>query len=234
MNDQVRESARHAGSILPTTEVEEAFWEEGWVRVAGLDEAGRGPWAGPVYAGAVILPHDAAKLAALRDVHVRDSKTLTPQQRERSFATICDAASAVGIGYADVDEIDTLGIVPATQLAMQRALKVLEVAPQALILDNLTLPLLRLPQKGFPRADATSLSVAAASIVAKVSRDRWMIETAETTFPGYGFAQHKGYGTPQHREALDRLGVCPLHRRSFRPIAERLAPPSDSAPLPGL
>lgn len=209
-----------SGPIYPTTEVEEAFWREGLRHVAGLDEAGRGPWAGPVYAAAVILPPDPSRLATLRNV--RDSKTLSAAQRERCFDDIARAALAVGVGCAEVEEIDALGIVPATRAAMRRALAALEVQSEALILDAITLHSVPLPQKAFARADVTSLSVAAAGIVAKVSRDRWMIEAAETAFPGYGFARHKGYGTPQHQAALDRLGVCPLHRRSFRPIASRL------------
>jgi ribonuclease HII len=106
---------------------------------------------------------------------------------------------------------------------MTRALDAMDLAPEALILDALTLPDVALPQRGFPRADAHSLSVAAASIVAKVSRDRWMVDTAEVDHPGYGFARHKGYGTRQHRAALQQLGVCAIHRRSFKPVAARLA-----------
>jgi ribonuclease HII len=159
---------------------------------------------------------------ALSDV--RDSKMLSPARRQRNYDCVMSSARAVGVGRAEVAEIDQLGIVPATRLAMQRALAQLRVAPEALILDALTLPQVALPQQAFPKADMLCLSVAAASIIAKVVRDRYMVESAEATYPGYGFAQHKGYGTPQHRDALDRLGVCPLHRRSFRPIAERLGP----------
>ena len=138
------------------------------------------------------------------------------------MACIADVALAVGVGRGEQAEIDALGIVPATRLAMRRALDALSVAPEALVIDALTLPDVDLPQDAFPYADARSLSVAAAGIVAKVSRDRWMVEVADVMFPGYGFAQHKGYGTRQHREALDRLGVCDIHRTSFRPIAERM------------
>lgn len=217
----------------PTVEVEATFWQRGLAHVAGLDEAGRGPWAGPVYAAAVILPNDTTRIASLHGV--RDSKTLSANQRARLIEAIRATAVSVGVGRAEVEEIDTLGIVPATYLAMERALSDLAVDAEALIIDALTLPHTPLPQTGFPCADAISLSVSAAGIVAKVTRDRWMVETAEAQFPGYGFAQHKGYGTRQHREALDRLGVCPLHRRTFRPIAERLgaAPPAPDA-LPGL
>ena len=204
----------------PTTEAEARFWTQGLLRVAGVDEAGRGTWAGPVYAAAVILPQDADALVALAGV--RDSKTLSAARREALMDCIADVALAVGVGRGEQAEIDALGIVPATRLAMRRALGGLSVAPDALVIDALTLPDVDLPQDAFPYADARSLSVAAAGIVAKVSRDRWMVDVADVSFPGYGFAQHKGYGTRQHREALDRLGVCAIHRKTFRPIAERL------------
>lgn len=204
----------------PTIEAEERFWRQGLVTVAGLDEAGRGPWAGPVWAGAVVLPEMVGIPESL--VGVRDSKVLTMQRREVLVERIRDVALAVGDGSASAGEIDALGIVSATRLAMQRAIEALGVMPQALILDAITLPHVALPQDSFPRADARSITVAAASIIAKVLRDRWMVEHAEVQYPGYGFAQHKGYGTRQHQEALDRLGVCPLHRRSFQPIASRL------------
>jgi len=204
----------------PTIEAEERFWRQGLVTVAGLDEAGRGPWAGPVWAGAVVLPEMVGIPESL--VGVRDSKVLTMQRREVLVERIRDVALAVGDGSASAGEIDALGIVSATRLAMQRAIEALGMMPQALILDAITLPHVALPQDSFPRADARSITVAAASIIAKVLRDRWMVEHAEVQYPGYGFAQHKGYGTRQHQEALDRLGVCPLHRRSFQPIASRL------------
>jgi ribonuclease HII len=203
---------------LPTLEAEERFWAQGMQRVAGLDEAGRGAWAGPVVAAAVILPCGDGVHAVLTGV--RDSKKLSPLARERLAVRIREVALAVGVGRGEQQEIDALGIVPATRLAMQRALAALPVAPEALVIDALRLPGVDLPQDAFPYADARSLSVAAASIIAKVSRDRWMLEVAEVDFPDYGFAQHKGYGTRQHQAALNRLGVCPIHRLSFRPVAE--------------
>ena len=212
-------AAIHGG--VPTIEAEQALWQQGFIRVAGLDEVGRGPWAGPVYAAAVVLPNCPDDLEILSGV--RDSKRLSAKRRELLSEQIVGVALALGIGAADVDEVDALGIVPATRLAMRRALARLDAPPQALILDAIRLPHVPLPQCAFPRADASCLSVAAASIVAKVARDHWMIEIAEAEYPGYGFAQHKGYGTRQHQAALDHLGVCPLHRRSFRPIAMRLA-----------
>ena len=211
---------RKSSRVCPTTEAEARFWMRGLIRVAGLDEAGRGAWAGPVYAAAVILPQDAEALASLDGV--RDSKQLSPSQREILAIRIADVALTVGVGRGEQAEIDTLGIVPATRLAMRRALHALSAAPQALVIDALTLPGVDLPQDAFPYADLRSLSVAAAGIVAKVSRDLWMVDVADVEFPGYGFAQHKGYGTRQHQEALGRLGICPIHRTSFRPIAVRV------------
>ncbi len=207
--------------FVPTTEVEAAFWARGLLHVAGLDEAGRGAWAGPVTAAAVVLPRELDKLERLSEI--RDSKTLSPQRREEFMALVANVALAVGVGWADAREIDNLGIVPATRLAMARAVAALPTAPEALVIDALTLPELTQPQEAFPYADARCLSVAAAGIVAKVSRDRWMVERAEVEFPGYGFASHKGYGTPQHRQALSILNACNIHRRSFRPIAARIA-----------
>ena len=212
--------------MIPDVGEETAFWQRGLYQVAGLDEAGRGPWAGPVYAAAVILPQRMDVLEALQEV--RDSKVLSPRRRVACFDRIMAVAVAVGVGFASAGEIDALGILPATRLAMHRALRGLGVTPDALIIDALALPDAPQPQRFFPRADARSLSVASASIIAKVTRDRWMAQVAEPWFPGYGFARHKGYGTPQHREALKRLGPCPLHRASFRPIAELYA----RSPLP--
>jgi len=206
---------------LPTLDAEARFWARGIQRVAGLDEAGRGAWAGPVVAAAVILPRGDGVSAALDGV--RDSKQMSPAARERLAARIFDVALAVGVGRGEQQEIDALGIVPATRLAMQRALAALAVAPEALVIDALRLPGVNLPQDVFPYADARSLSVAAASIIAKVTRDHWMADVAEADFPGYGFAQHKGYGTKQHQEALVRLGICPLHRLTFRPVTSCLS-----------
>jgi ribonuclease HII len=205
----------------PTVETESGFWEQGLLHVAGVDEAGRGAWAGPVYAAAVILPRDDGLLASLGEV--RDSKRLRFKQREAQFALITEVAVSLGVGRATAEEIDQVGIVPATRLAMARAIGALNPACQALVIDALSLPEIDLPQAYFPYADARCLSVAAAGIVAKVSRDRWMMEEAEVHFAGYGFVRNKGYGTPEHREALASLGVCSIHRRTFQPIAERLA-----------
>ena len=206
--------------IYPTLQTEARWWAKGILDIAGVDEAGRGPWAGPVYAAAVILPPGDGTLDAMEGV--RDSKTLSARQRDALAERIYTEALAVAVGRATAAEVDARGIVAATRLAMSRALRSLARAPQALIIDALGLPAVNLPQEHFPYADKHCLSVAAAGIIAKVARDRWMVRVAERRFPGYGFAQHKGYGTPQHREALNRLGVCDIHRRSFRPIALRI------------
>jgi ribonuclease HII len=195
---------------------EQKLWQRGFRRLAGLDEAGRGAWAGPVVAGAVVLPDD--RLTLERDLaQVRDSKTLTPIQRETLYGQILQVALAVGVGVVPPERIDSLGIVPATRLAMQRAVARLSPGPDYLLIDYLRLADLPLPQRSLAKGDAQVLTIAAASIVAKVSRDRLMVKW-DAQYPGYGFGQHKGYGTPQHRAALVELGACSLHRRSFAPV----------------
>ena len=183
----------------------------GALKVAGVDEAGRGAWAGPVAVGAVILPFDAQSRA------YRDSKTLTPKSRERLTLEIQREAVAWSLEFAESVEVDEFGVLNATKRAALRALSRLEPAPDALVTDYLKLET-RLPFLAPPRADGSSYSVAAASIIAKTARDARMREL-EVAFPGYGFGAHKGYGAQTHREALERLGPCPEHRRSFRPIA---------------
>lgn len=209
----------------PTLVEEAAFWRRGYRYVAGLDEAGRGAWAGPVVAAAVILPPDSESLRR-QLAGVRDSKMLTPAEREALFPEIMRIALAVGIGMAGPEEIDAVGIVPATRMAMVRALEALAVPPEALIVDALALPV-PLPQRVRVQADARCLSVAAASIVAKVTRDRWMAEM-DRRYPGYGFAEHKGYGTPAHRRALQAHGPSPIHRRSFAPVGSLSLPIGDA------
>lgn len=203
---------------MPDLSEELALLAAGHVRVAGVDEAGRGAWAGPVCAAAVVLPLQLPDLCErLKDV--RDSKQLTPLQRERLLPVVMEIAEAVGVGWATPAEVDALGVVSATRQAMVHAVSGLQEAADVALIDHLEVPELELPQRAFPKADARCLSVAAASIVAKVERDRLMI-ALEEDFPGYGFAQHKGYGTATHREALSRLGPSPLHRMSWRPLRE--------------
>jgi len=194
-----------------------ALWEAGRQAVAGVDEAGRGALAGPVVAAAVILSSHPDALAPLVG-RVDDSKRLTPRQRELLYGEVTARALAVGVGRCEASEIDRLGIVPATRRAMSLALAALSLRPDYVLIDYLTLPDLTCPQRGIPHGDALSLSIAAASIIAKVTRDRWMVEQARV-YGGYGFDLHKGYGTASHREALERLGPCTQHRLSFAPLA---------------
>jgi ribonuclease HII len=153
---------------------------------------------------------------------VRDSKLLSPAQREALYPIICQAGVAWGVGQASHAEIDTLGIVPATRLTMMRAVQALPVPPDALLIDAVQLPDLPLPQRVLYHADALCVSVAAASILAKVTRDRLMVEL-DALYPGYHFARNKGYGVAAHRQALARLGPSPIHRRTYRPVAEHIA-----------
>ena len=199
----------------PGLDHERKFARSGRSAIAGIDEAGRGAWAGPVVAAAVIL--NLAKAWSLRKV--TDSKLLSPRQRERLYPEIVEASRAYGIGLADSIEVDAIGVVPATRLAMRRAMDALSIQPDALIIDAVRLREVDLPQSAFNFADSISLSVAAASILAKVARDRMMVELA-AVFPGYGFERHKGYGTRAHREALEALGACGAHRKTFRPVRE--------------
>lgn len=202
--------------IMPSLAYETPRWEAGYRRVAGLDEAGRGAWAGPVVAAAVVLPPGDRELPEhLRGV--RDSKQLSPKQREALLEVICACAVAVGVGAVSPDEIDRLGIVPATRRAMVLALEAISPPADYLLIDHLPLVEVALPQYSLPKGDALVLSIAAASIVAKVSRDRMMVEL-EGRLPGYGFARHKGYGTAQHQAALEALGPSPVHRLSFAPL----------------
>ncbi len=195
---------------------ETALWAEGYTRIAGLDEAGRGAWAGPVVAAAVVLPADRLACAPLLGA-VHDSKQLTPEQRARLFLVIQEIAVGVGVGIVPASVIDQVGIVPATRQAMCQALEALFPPPDHLLIDALRLLQVPLPQQAMAHGDAISLSIAAASVVAKVTRDRILVEL-DGQYPGYGFARHKGYGTALHRAALARLGPCPEHRGSFRPI----------------
>jgi ribonuclease HII len=183
-------------------------WRGGVSRVAGLDEAGRGPLAGPVVAAAVILdPERRVKKLA-------DSKLLTAERREELFGQIHERAVAVGVGIVDHVTIDRINILQATRLAMAQAIAALSVVPDLVITDFVTLTSLPCPQKNLVDGDARCATVAAASIVAKVTRDRLMLE-ADKQFPEYGFAKHKGYATADHLAALDRHGACAIHRRSF-------------------
>ena len=197
----------------PDLTFEQELWHQGILCVAGLDEAGRGALAGPVYAAGVVLPPDSDRIA--QDLEgVRDSKQLSPKQRERLAPIIQSLALAWSVGWAEAAEVDQVGIAPATRLAFCRALEGLRMPAEHLLLDYFLLPEVELAQTALVKGDQRSLSIACASILAKTARDARMREE-EVHFPGYGFAQNKGYGTAKHRAALELLGTCPLHRRSF-------------------
>lgn len=202
----------------PSLAHERRLWRQGYRHVAGLDEAGRGAWAGPVVAAAVILPPDDPAL--LQELSgVRDSKMLSAARREVLWEIVKEQALAWGVGVVPPSEIDATGIVPATRKAMILALQSLSPSADYLLIDYLSLPGVLPPQHSLPKGDAQVLSIAAASILAKVSRDRMMVEL-EKDLPGYGFARHKGYGTAQHRSALAQLGPSGVHRMSFAPLRE--------------
>lgn len=207
---------------MPDLEFEIPLWNSGLFRVVGLDEAGRGAWAGPVSAGAVMLPPDPEILHRLE--RVRDSKLMTARQRAAQAERIQCEAAAWGVGMAGQDEIDRLGIIRATRLAMQRALEAAGFQPDHLLVDALRLPDLHCPQTPIIKGDQRCLSIAAASVLAKTARDRWMTAQDEY-YPGYGFARHKGYGTAQHQQALKDLGLCRLHRCSYAPLRALLPTP---------
>jgi len=223
----------------PHYENEATFAARGFVAIAGLDEVGRGTLAGPVVAAAAVLPAgqpgDWARL-------INDSKQLSPTQRAEVYGFLTELCLTYGTGACDAADIDQIGIVAATRLAMARALEMLDPAPDCLLIDALDLPSVSLPQLAVIKGDAISLSIAAASIIAKVTRDRLMTTVFEERFPGYGFAEHKGYGTAGHLAALYRLGPSDAHRLSFAPVRDALgarqaakrpaAPPPLSAVVP--
>ena len=195
---------------FPTLEFERDLWNDGFPRIAGIDEAGRGAWAGPVAAAAVILPANPSLTLTLN--RVRDSKLMTPLARETWAPRIKESALDWGIGFASAEEIDMLGILTATKLAATRALE--NLLPDYLITDYLIFSEIDLPQTALVKGDQRSLSAAAASVLAKTTRDALM-RTMDGQYPGYGFARHKGYGTRLHQEAIRILGRCEIHRKSF-------------------
>jgi len=202
----------------PSLDEELKLWSAGFTRIAGLDEAGRGAWAGPVVAGAVVLPADAA--IAQRLEGVADSKQVPKAKREALYGTIMQEAAAVGVGVVHAVRIDAVGIVAATRQAMQQAIQQLLLPPDFLLIDYLRLPYLATPQRALTKGDCRVLSIAAASIVAKVTRDRLMVELAGR-YHQYGFERNKGYGTAVHSLALAHHGPCAEHRRSFEPVRGR-------------
>lgn len=200
----------------PSFRYERAAVRHGARLVAGVDEAGRGPLAGPVVAAAVILP-DGYKLPGLND-----SKQLTAEQREVFFQTLTtDATVRFGVGIVDSEWIDRINILQATHRAMAEALRRLPVQPDHVLVDGLPVKSLTIPQTALVKGDARSFSIAAASVIAKVTRDRLMLEL-HARYPVYGFDRHKGYPTPDHLAALRAHGPCPIHRRTFGPVREKL------------
>lgn len=202
---------------IPNTEYllreERSAWAEGYACLAGIDEAGRGALAGPVVAACVVLPYETVPDG------VNDSKQLTPDQRERCYAQIVRVARGIGIGQVEAEVIDRINILRATHQAMRLALADLPpgLFPDLALIDGLPVRPFPLPQWALVRGDARSASIAAASIVAKVTRDRLM-RALDAHYPDYHFAAHKGYGAPAHLNALAQHGPCPQHRRSFRPV----------------
>ena len=208
-----------AATAIDRFEFERALWSRGMARIAGVDEAGRGPLAGPVVAAAAVLPAIWAQ-SGLPDelVGLNDSKQLTANQREQffTFLTACGEV-AFAIAQVEAEQIDAINILRATHCAMNEALARLRPPPEHVLVDGRPVKSLQFPQTAIVKGDARSYSVAAASVLAKVARDRLMVEYS-LRWPVYGFAEHKGYGTPQHLAALTEHGPCPIHRRSFAPL----------------
>jgi ribonuclease HII len=207
---------RALADSVPTLSQEQLLWAQGYRLVAGIDEVGRGALAGPVAAAAVILPSAIDTVCLDR---VRDSKLLTPRRRETLSNNIYRIALGVGVGFVPPQTIDSLGIVKATRLAMKLAVAQLLPSPDALLIDYFRLPEVSLPQAGVVDGDRCCYSIAGASIVAKVARDRLMARF-NRVYPGYGLARNKGYGTAEHLKCLNRLGPSPVHRRSFKPVSD--------------
>ena len=210
-----RENRAEGQRLRHLLRYESALWERGVSRIAGVDEAGMAPLAGPVVAAAVILPRE------FRARGIDDSKQVDAAERERLASEIKAAAVCWAIGITTVEEIDTFNIYRAGLLAMRRAVEGLASCPEHILIDARRLPEVRIPQEGIIHGDALSLTIAAASILAKTTRDAMMTDF-DRQFPGYGFARHKGYPTAEHFEALRSLGACALHRRSFAPIRQAL------------
>ncbi|MGB9673323.1 MAG: ribonuclease HII [Anaerolineales bacterium] len=201
--------------LAPHLFFESRLWKNGIYHVAGIDEAGRGALAGPVAAAAVIFPTNEDLSKQLDGV--RDSKQMTAEERTKWAPLIKSCASSWAVGFASHQEIDEFGILHATRLAIKRALESLYIPPDHLLIDFLTLPEIPYPQTSLVKGDCRSLSIAAASVLAKTSRDQLMREYAEK-YPEFGFAEHKGYATRLHLERIEHFGPCPIHRRTFAPI----------------
>lgn len=227
----MRQTPERSRTSVPTLAVERSFWRDGAALVAGVDEVGRGPLAGPVAAGAVALPPRVRIAGRFRWLsRVRDSKQLSPAVREELSWHIWHDALAAGVAFVPVDVIDRIGIAEASRQAMLGAVGELGARPRHLLIDAFRLPACRLSQTPIIGGDALSISIGCASIIAKVARDRLMDEQ-DGQHPGYGFATNKGYYTPEHAEALGRLGPCLIHRQSFSPVKEMVAAAATHMPL---
>lgn len=198
-------------------EYEKKAFAQGYKFIAGIDEVGRGSIAGPVVAAAVILPSNFCISG------IDDSKKLSPQKREQIYPLILDEAMGVGVGIVGTEVIDKENILRATYQAMQKAILHLPITPDFLLLDWLSLSKINIPQESIPKGDSISISIAAASIVAKVTRDKMMIRM-DQLYPQYGFGRHKGYGTKDHLQNIEKYGICEIHRRSFLPCKNILNP----------
>jgi ribonuclease HII len=208
----------------PNLKFEQALWRAGVTLVAGIDEAGRGALAGPVAAGVVVLPNSKTIQKKLHGVN--DSKQLSKKKREYWLEVITHEALSCQVSFASPEEIDQLGIVPATQLAAMRALVMLDKPPGHLLIDAIKIPEAEIEGTSLIKGDCRSLSIACASIAAKVTRDRYMREVAEK-YPGYDFAANMGYGTLRHRQAIEKLGPSEIHRMSFSPMRQEEEPDED-------
>jgi len=205
----------------PSSEVERRLTRDGYRLVAGLDEAGRGSWAGPLVAGAVVLAEGLTR----KPVWCRgvcDSKMIGPQERERLAIAIRASAVAVGVGIVSPEVIDLIGLTAAGHLAFHRALRGLQIAPDYVLVDAFHIPGLSVPQHAIIRGDQLCVSISAASIIAKTYRDRLM-RTLDSDYPAYGLADHKGYGTDQHRKGLVQAGASQIHRHSWRPVVPHVS-----------
>ena len=194
--------------IKTISEYENYLYNKGVIYVAGIDEVGRGPLAGPVVTAIVILKKDCSILG------INDSKKLSQSKREELYEKICEESIDYSVGIVSPEEIDEINILQATYKAMRKAIDGLKIKPNHILVDALTIPEVDLPQTGIIKGDEKSISIGAASIIAKVTRDRMMVEY-DKVYPGYGFADNKGYGSAKHIEAIKKQGICPLHRKSF-------------------
>jgi len=211
----------HRKLVWPTLQQEKRLWQLGYHQIAGIDEAGRGAWAGPVVAASVIVPAHSEQYTEQLNIwtKVADSKLLSPATRRQLAQEIRDKAVAWGVGVVSALIIDRIGIAAATRQAMAQAIAALTPTPDYLLLDWVKLPQVTLPQESFVKADQHIVSVAAASILAKVHRDQLLTEL-QNVYPAYSFARHKGYGTAEHLTTLKRYGACAEHRHTFAPVAQ--------------